>query len=149
MANYLIDTNILSYLADKNSSFHKNVSKSFQALKQSDELFISLITFYEFEYGISLVKEQEGKQVSWFVSEFLEIFPVLPMNKEGSKIFGDIKKQFKDTFGSKDKDLIKHNFDIIIASMAILEKAVLVSNDKIFSKIVSLRKDFKLEDWTK
>ena len=65
----------------------------------------------------------------------------------GAKAFGNLKAQYKKETGSKQNSWDQHNIDFMIASSALSEDFILVSNDKIFQHIQSLIPDFKTENW--
>jgi predicted nucleic acid-binding protein len=48
MRKYLVDINIISYLADADSPFHERVRKSFRALGKDDIVALSVLGLYEF-----------------------------------------------------------------------------------------------------
>ncbi len=72
---------------------------------------------------------------------------MLPLSLEGDKIFGELKKEYRENIGISKQAIKRHNSDFILASTAINENAVLVSNDKIFNEFKKLRDDFQLDDW--
>jgi predicted nucleic acid-binding protein len=51
MKKYLIDINIISYLADAESIFHENVRARFRLLAKGDEVFLSILSLYEFHFA--------------------------------------------------------------------------------------------------
>lgn len=53
MAKYLLDTNIISYLADAKSRFHDPVMKAFESLTNEDAVSLSILSLYEIEYGFA------------------------------------------------------------------------------------------------
>lgn len=48
---------------------------------------------------------------------------------------------------TKKEDLMKHNVDFILATTAITEDIVLVSNDQIFRDIQEVSPGLRLENW--
>jgi len=77
-----------------------------------------------------------------------ESFTILPISSTGAKVFGEIKKAYKDHRQITSKETMKKlNIDIILASTAIVESCILVSPDNIYSVLAKLRKGFKYENW--
>ena len=156
MAKYLLDTDIVSYLSDPNSKFHESVFLKLGSLSHDDEVFIPILTMYELEYGISCGAPDFVSMLSETEKTLLNRLPVIPLNRTGAKIFGELKyayrKKIETNFKSKsetEKHLQKKNVDLIIASSAIETGAILVSNDNLFAQLEDLRPDFSTENWAK
>jgi len=67
------------------------------------------------------------------------------VTEKGSKIFADIKEQYKEQKGLGKKAIIKQNVDLMIAATAIEIEAVLITNDTkddILTIIKTYRSDF-------
>ncbi|MGD2092282.1 MAG: type II toxin-antitoxin system VapC family toxin [Candidatus Aminicenantes bacterium] len=156
MTRYLLDTDIVSYLSDPNSPFHEPVFHKVRSLSDEDEIFISIITLYELEYGISCGSPDFVSMLSETEKNLLNRLPTIALSRTGAKIFGEIKysyrKNVQENFKSKgelEKYLQKKNVDLIIASSAIETGSVLVSNDALFPRLKELRSDFMTENWAK
>ncbi len=54
MTRYLIDTNILVYLETPSSPFHNSVKERFQQLYDEDQLYVSVLSLYELNYGAAV-----------------------------------------------------------------------------------------------
>jgi predicted nucleic acid-binding protein len=50
MPTYLLDTNIVSYLADPSSPFHERVAAAIGSLPDDSRLAVSVLTLYELAY---------------------------------------------------------------------------------------------------
>jgi predicted nucleic acid-binding protein len=145
---YLLDTNILSYLEEQSSSFHARTKEHFFRLSDEDEIFIPILILYELRYSVSAAPPEKTERLKALINSYLEQFPVMPITERGSEIFGDIKAKYRDKRpGINQKALDQHNIDFILASSAIAEDAVLVSNDKIFLAIKDIEPSLKLENW--
>ena len=150
---FLFDTNALSsFTRDSNDGYHA-ISSKVASLNDSDELYASILSIYEMEYGVLHAKKQniiaEMKEAIQFVKDE---FQIVPLTDNGAKIFADIKEQYQEKKGLGKKALIKHNVDLMIASTAIEIEAVLITNDTkdaIPIIIKACRSDFEWEDWTK
>ena len=150
---FLFDTNALSsFTRESNDGYHA-ISSKVASLNDSDELYASILSIYEMEYGVLHAKKQniiaEMKEAIQFVKDE---FQIVPLTDNGAKIFADIKEQYQEKKGMGKKALIKHNVDLMIASTAIEIEAVLITNDTkdaIPIIIKACRSDFEWEDWTK
>jgi len=150
---FLFDTNALSsFTRESNDGYHA-ISSKVASLNDSDELYASILSIYEMEYGVLHAKEQniiaEMKEAIQFVKDE---FQIVPLTDNGAKIFADIKEQYQEKKGLGKKALIKHNVDLMIAATAIEIEAVLITNDTkdaIPIIIKACRSDFEWEDWTK
>jgi predicted nucleic acid-binding protein len=156
MTRYLLDTDIVSYLSDPNSQFHEPVFLKLRSLLDEDEVVISILTFYELEYGVSCGSPDFVSMLSETEETLMDKLPVIPLSRAGAKIFGEIKQTYRkkaeENFNSKsglEKHLRQKNVDLIIASSAIETGSVLVSNDAIFPQLKELRSDFITENWAK
>jgi len=150
---FLFDTNALSsFTRESNDGYHA-ISSKVASLNDSDELYASILSIYEMEYGVLHAKEQniiaEMKEAIQFVKDE---FQIVPLTDNGAKIFADIKEQYREKKDLGKKALIKHNVDLMIAATAIEIEAVLITNDTkdaIPIIIKACRSDFEWEDWTK
>ncbi len=79
-----------------------------------------------------------------FIKEYLEIFP---LSVEEIDIFGKIKAKYRQETGINTKALKKNDLDFLIASTAISQAAILVSNDGIFGDIVDYGLGLEFEEW--
>lgn len=62
-------------------------------------------------------------------------------------IFGKIKAKYKEETGINTKALKKNDLDFLIASTAISQGSILVSNDGIFGDIVDYELGLEFEEW--
>ncbi len=63
MANqkYILDTNIITYLYELNSPFHKAVVKKLREVSTDGEVFVSVLTFFEISFGEALAGNARTK----------------------------------------------------------------------------------------
>jgi len=127
MKKYLIDSDILIY-------FLKGKREVVQRLARIpiDNLYISRINYAELIYGAyNSAKVNQNLKV---IEPFLESFTVLEFTKESSLIFAKEKARLKKT-GNIIADM-----DLMIASIAISNKAILYTNNlKHFERIKDLK----------
>jgi predicted nucleic acid-binding protein len=70
MKKYLLDTDIITYLEEKDSPFHASVKSRLSSLSDVDEVYISVLTLYEMHYGIASQKYKPyGKKYKPFAHE--------------------------------------------------------------------------------
>lgn len=143
MRTYLLDTNIVSYLADPSSPFHERVADAIRSLPDESRLAISLLTLYELTYG--QVRDPGRRHLLAIVRE--EGVGVLAPSEAGAEIFAGLKDAYRLHTGARDRELVRHNVDLILASTAIVEGAVLVSNDGIFAALSRLEPRLEVENW--
>ena len=116
--NYLLDTNIVSYILKNNPSVN---SKLQQVTRQGDEVFISCITYYEVKRG--LLALNATRQLTDFHQLCID-YDVLYLDdieiiETACRIHADLK-----TKGTPIQDA-----DVLIAATAITRGLILVSND--------------------
>ena len=149
MKTYLLDTNIISYLTDSNSSHKDKIKERLLSLSEDDTVSVSIITLYELSYGLSTISDSKNKVIFEtgieFIKEYLDIYP-LDINEV--EIFGMLKAQYKKSTGIAKTAIKKNDLDFLIAATAINHNAILVSNDTIFNKLIELEPSIKYENWT-
>jgi predicted nucleic acid-binding protein len=153
---YLLDTNIISYLTDPQSPYRAKVKERLFSLSEDDSVAVSILTLYELAYGLATFKggkkdkdraendKELFKKGIEFIKEYLDIFPLIV---EEIDIFGEIKAKYKQQTGINTKALKKNDIDFLIASTAISQGAILVSNDGIFGDIVEYGMGLEFEVW--
>ena len=114
------------------------------------------MTLYELSYGHATFKESKKdknqeesneklfQQAIEFIKEYLDIFP---LSVEEIAIFGMLKAKYKEQTGINTKALKKNDIDFLIASTAISQGAILVSNDGIFEDIIGYKMGLEFEAW--
>lgn len=149
MPKYLLDTNTLIYLDDKSSRFHQAINTRLAQLPDDSEVCLSALTVFELQYGVSSAPENVSKQLLAtlrFIDEELSVFNV---EVKYANVFGELKTLYRKKEGASKEDMKRHNIDFILASTAIVESAIVVSNDGIFSRLASHgARELQYEDWT-
>ena len=150
MRKYLLDTDIITYLEEKDSPFHASVKSRLSSLSDVDEVYISVLTLYEMHYGIAYVKEKPGKYKKLLAvqNSIKHRFPILPLSGKGAEIYGEIKSLYRKDTGIQKKPIKQHDVDFILSSTAIEYDLIIVSNDGIFQKINELFPKLKVENWS-
>ena len=151
---YLLDTNIISYLTDSKSPYRTAVKEKLFSLSEDDRVAVSIVILYELAYGLATFEKSKKDKNNRdeklfesgieFIKEYLDIFP---LNVEEIDIFGQLKAKYKEQTGINTKALKKNDLDFLIASTAISQGAILVSNDSIFGDIVEYGFGLEFEEW--
>jgi len=147
--HYLLDTNIISYLADSDSPYRKSIKNHLMRLTEKDRVSVSIITLYELSYGLYSYKNTSEsmalfKQGIHFIEKYLE---VLPLDVNEIDIFGKLKAKYKFVTGIQNKANKKNDLDFLIVATAINHNAILISNDMIFDKLFEIEPKIKYENW--
>ncbi len=141
MARYLLDTNIVSYLVDTTSSFHEPVHHSLAALTDEDEVALSVLSLYELHHWFAYDPSQYEA-----AHEVIRPFAVLPLPQSGAELFGALMRDLRGSSGRSEVE--RHAVDCMIAVSALEHGAVLVSNDALFERLVTLLPVLELVNWT-
>ena len=130
---YLLDTNIASYAIKKNIPL---VRQRLLRIPVSD-IGISVVTEAELRFGVARVAP--ARKLELAVEEFLMRVEIFSWSSESAKCYATLRAELE----SKGQPV--GGFDLMIAAQAIVERTILVTNDKVFSRIKGLR----VEDWTR
>jgi len=152
MNKYILDTDIVSYLWDEKSVHNSKVVKQLNNLNDDDIVGISVVSIYELTYGMDSFKDEKLKAIFKNALEFLQSDQdanIFSLDANGATFFSQLKLKYKNTTGIKSKEAKKNDLDLVIASIVMSQDAILISNDRIFSKLVKLEVNFKYEDWLK
>lgn len=149
MAHYLLDTNILSALEDPGSDVFRKVYERLSACGSEDEVSVSIISIYEYQYGIANASHEMADKLKKSLADFQAWFTVLPLTPQGAQIFGRLKSTYTNFSSLPDKAAQRHTADMMIASSAIEAGAVVVSSDGIFARIAEYADELRVEDWAR
>lgn len=130
---YLLDTMIASYILKGNSP---EVDRHLLEVGMS-QLAISAVTEGELRYGAALVPEAE--RLHSMIEDFLLRVAILPWDSDAARHYGQLRASLER------KGHPMGNLDTMIAAHALSLGAVLVTNDRAFSRI----KKLEVDDWTK
>lgn len=147
MKKYVLDSDILTYLEQQDSPSHGKVRQRLSQLHDDDEVMISILSLYEMHYGLSWASDDERSALSRTVDSIASKFIVVGLSQSGAMIFGDLKAAYRRTIGIAPDALKRNDIDLLIASTALAQDAVLVSNDRLFEKIKDINPNFQLENW--
>ncbi len=143
--NYVLDTNIVS-LIGVNEKVNNHLSK----LKNTDNVYVSILTIYEAQYGLEntndLIKKREIKENIDLIKKY---FDIIPLDLKEAQYYSQLKVKYKNYTGMNKNSVKKNDIDLLIVASAISKNAVLVSNDKIFETLAKLNTKLKYENWLK
>jgi tRNA(fMet)-specific endonuclease VapC len=129
---YLLDTNICIYLIKK--QYPEIISRLLRV--GFDKIGISIITIAELEYGVA--NSNHFMEAHTALLEFILPFEILDFNYGAASFYGKIRKELKDK-GQPISDM-----DMLIASIAMANELIVVTNnEKEFKRISGL----KIENW--
>jgi tRNA(fMet)-specific endonuclease VapC len=128
---YMLDTNTVSFLLRRHPVVVAKVSSV-----PVQALCISVITEAEFLYG--LAKRPESTRLRRLVDEFLSCATVLPWERREAERYGILRADLER------RGVTVATLDLLIASHALEQRAILVSSDRVFTRIGGLN----VEDWT-
>ncbi len=143
MPTYLLDANIVSYFADPFSAFHMRVATTIRSLPIDGRLAIPLLAFYELAYGF--VRDPGHSRLLTIIHE--EKIAVIAPSEAGTQVFAHLKDAYRRRTGIRDRQLARHNVDLISASTALVEGAVLASNDGIVRTLAQVEPRLRIENW--
>jgi len=130
----MLDTNICIYIINKKPlSFLPKLEK----IDQLHTLAISSIVLAELQYGVSNSVHKIQNQIN--LDAFLTKVEILPYCEKAAFFYGEIRSLLQ-----KQGKLIGGN-DLLIASHAVAEEAILITNNSSEFKRV---KDLKVEIWS-
>ena len=149
MTHYLLDSDIASYLADQNHPAHNRVARRLSQIGGNDVVYLSVISLYEMYFSVENARGNDDKYQAFLTAtqSLSRSFPSLPLSENGAQVYGRIKASYKELTGISPKALRRHNLDLILASTAVEKGAILVSNDRLFGKLVQLESNLRLENW--
>lgn len=92
---YLLDSNTVSDIYNPSSGNHNSVIKKLLALEESDDIFISVLTLYEFEYAFANSSAHKKAEIKATIQQIQQDIIVLPLSPTAAEIFGDLKNCLK------------------------------------------------------
>ena len=150
MNQYILDTDIVSYLWDTKSPYHHKVVEHLNHLNDDDIVGISVVSIYELTYGMDSFKDKNLKAIFQNALDSLKNDKdanIFPLDENGATFFSQLKLEYKKATGITSKDAKKNDLDLIIASIVMSQEAILISNDGIFKRLFELEPKFKWENW--
>jgi len=149
MTIYILDTDIISYLWDIKSPHHQKIVDKLNTLKDDDIVGLSIVSIYELTYGMNSFKNENLKSIFQnaltTIKRDKDIF-IYSLDIDSADFFSEIKEIYKSSTGINSKSAKKNDLDFMIASISMSQKAILVSNDKLF-EVLSNHTNLKYENW--
>jgi len=149
MTTYILDTDIISYLWDRKSPYHQKIVNKLNSLNDDDIVGLSIISIYELTYGMDSFKDENLKatfqNALTMIKRDDDIF-IYSLDVVSADFFSELKQLYKSSTGINSKNAKKNDLDFMIASIAMSQKATLVSNDKLFETLSNYT-NMKYENW--
>jgi predicted nucleic acid-binding protein len=146
---YILDTNIVSYLYEDNSLQSSSVKEYLLKLPDGCEVYVSILTIYEIEYGVAVAEKEEIEDMFRKMKRYIvRDFPILPLAFNASEKFGLLKAKYVEHTGINKKAAKRHDIDFMIAGSALAHNAILVSSDGIFEQIQKIHPELLIENWS-
>lgn len=177
MADYLLDTNILSYWYDENCPEYTRVVAGVNAAKQPDpqtgyisRFFVSVVTLGEMEYGHRVAPKPDAvKQADYAKFVRVQCPVALEMTSHVAEQYGQMrawlfnncgpnanktrpKRAEQLVFPSTGRELGIDENDLWIAAQAMTHQLVLVSHDRrdnFRTVLKQFASSLEVEDWAK
>ena len=130
--NYLLDTNIVSYILKRNLTLDRKLR---EVNRSGDEVFISCITFFEVKRGLLAINAT--RQLADF-NTFVQKYDILFLDD-----IEIIEKACEIHAALKRKGTPIQEADVLIAATAITRDLILVSNDSDLLRV----DEINLQNW--
>ena len=124
---HLLDTTVASYIIKGNVP---SVDRWLAKVPVAD-VFISTVTEAELRYGVARLPD--ATRLDTLVEDFLLTVTILPWDSEAAKQYGRLRA----TLEREGRPM--GNLDMMIGAHALAVGAVLVTNDRAFSRIKNLK----------
>ncbi len=148
MRKFILDTNIASLLGGAKTRESQKIYEKFYQLDDEDIIMVSIITLYEANYGLKHSEDKKQKEeIRQNITYIQKYFKIIPLDLREMELFADLKVLYKKKTGINKKAMKKNDLDILIASTAMAENAILISDDGIFEKLSEIEPNFKYENW--
>jgi len=83
---FLLDTNTLSSLLQKYADYHAIISSKVSSINDDDEIYVSIVSIYEMEYGARHAKDIDmANEMRTAVESAKNNFNILGLTEKGAK----------------------------------------------------------------
>jgi len=168
---YLLDTNIISYLARPECAQYYNVKRHLSQVDSPERVLLPVITIAEIEFGIAKAGTRLSDQLKGVLRRFFESYPLhLGIDDNTVEPYSLVRAELWRRYGGKKKKVPEELFekvtgkqlgiderDLLIASVAIQYGLVLVTADKRMKPIIDAARELEFKgkgvhlryaDWT-
>lgn len=132
---YLLDSNTVSDLYDDAIVAHDALVHRLEQLSEADEVYVSILTVYEFEYRFANAPANLRPRIREQLVAIREDFALLSLSEAGAEIFGELKKNLHTLRNMTSENLKKHTIDLMLTANAIVAQAIMVSADRLLTMI--------------
>jgi predicted nucleic acid-binding protein len=146
---YLLDSDTASDLYAVARPVPERMLRRMAGLANGDRLAVSVVTAYELEYGYAHAPAAAQAAIRAQIDAVLADCSVLPIDPAGARAFGEAKARIVAARNLSKDAARKINYDVMIATQALLAGAVLVSSDKIHRELAGSGPlaGLAVEDW--
>ena len=141
---YLLDSETVSSFYNEADEHYEDINSKIMSLSDDDEVYISVLTLYELEYGRANAPDDKVSKLRDRTQLAQSDFIILTVPLMGAELYGDLKKGLRDHWGlqgedeAKQKNMKKHNIDLMLASTAIAQNAILKVLTKFIHNLLKL-----------
>ncbi|GEM_PF-1629416 len=93
---YLLDSNTVSDLYNLSALAYAPICRRLASLKSDEKVYVSILTLYELEYGFAHAPDNKKAKVRQQINQAQQDFEILPLSREGAKLFGILKQTIKE-----------------------------------------------------
>ena len=168
---YLLDTNIISYLARPECAKHYNVKRHLSQVDSPERVLLPVIAIAEIEFGIAWAGPLLSDELKDVLRKFFESYPLhLGIDDNTVEPYSLVRAELWRRCGGKKKKVPEELFekvtgkqlgiderDLLIVSVAIQYGLVLVTADKKMKPIIDAAQELEFQgedihlrwaDWT-
>ena len=123
---YLLDSETISSFYNEADEHYEDINSKIMSLSD-DEVYISVLTLYELEYGRANAPDDKVSMLRDRTQLAQSDFIILAVPLMGAELFGELKKGLRDHWGlqeedeAKQKNIKRYNIDLMLASTAIAQ----------------------------
>ncbi len=168
---YLLDTNIISYLARPECAKYYNVKRHLSQVDSPERVLLPVIAIAEIEFGIAWAGPLLSDELKDVLRKFFESYPLhLGIDDNTVEPYSLVRAELWRRYGGKKKKVPEELFekvtgkqlgiderDLLIVSVAIQYGLVLVTADKKMKPIIDAARELEFQgkdihlrwaDWT-
>lgn len=147
MTTYLLDTNVITELEDRNKPGFGPIAARLSKLADSDEVCISILSAYEYQHGMAKAPDEMRESLREAWNDFQEQFLILPLSLDSAEVYGKLRVQYEEHTGAGRRKLHEHTIDLMLAASALEKGAVIVTDDRVFETVQEFSPSLQVENW--
>jgi len=146
--NYLFDTDSINFFFKQSLPQYPYIRKRVASLDDNAILQVSALSIAELEYSLFLASEGKKGEIITLLDQVRKNLSVVPFTDSAAVSYAEFKGKLKQKLRISTENMKKHNIDIMLASTALCENAVLISADGLYEKLAEMTPQFQYENWT-